>query len=490
MSRRKAAPDTLRDVPLEAAVIGSLLAHPGDGALHVGVGMRVPIFADPRHRTIAGAMLAAIEDDQQPDPATIRSRLSATEALEVEAGGPAYLLSLLDGAPRMPRPNLEAHYGRLADLARARQTVYALERHRTEAGKLIDQIAMQPGVASNGCLGHLRDTLNAEAATIEAPTSRLRAITADVLPQTIFPEQRPLLWRGDTPIFRAGHLAEVFAERGVGKTWFLMSLGLVAASPGAALGFHATEPCRVLHIDGEMASRDLQDRFVGLADRLRMVLPPTLTVIAADWQDGFLPRLDTDAGQAVVEPFVSEADFVILDNRSCLFDPEGEKDPTAWQPAQDWLLSLRRRGKGVMLGHHSNRQGGARGHSKPEDALNTLIKLTRPEDYSANEGARFVVSFEKSRGVFGDGAAPFEARLTDGGWHTESQDGCRFRDVRNRLVEYLRLTRAAGESPRSASQAIRAAGVKKADGLAAWADLLKRGQIGRSPDGFVALERP
>ena len=35
--------------------------------------------------------------------------------------------------------------------------------------------------------------------------------------------------------------------------------------------------------------------------------------------------------------FVDAADLVILDNRSCLFDPEGEKDASAWQPAQEWL---------------------------------------------------------------------------------------------------------------------------------------------------------
>jgi hypothetical protein len=55
----------------------------------------------------------------------------------------------------------------------------------------------------------------------------------------------------------------------------------------------------------------------------------------------------------------------------------------------------------VILNHHSNRQGGARGHSKAEDPMDLLIKLARPEGYSADEGARFLVTFEKSRGVYG-----------------------------------------------------------------------------------------
>lgn len=47
-----------------------------------------------------------------------------------------------------------------------------------------------------------------------------------------------------------------------------------------------------------------------------------------------------------------------------------------------------------------------------EDALDTVIALRRPEDYSPEEGARFEVHFEKLRNrVEGDGAVPFEARI-------------------------------------------------------------------------------
>ena len=68
----------------------------------------------------------------------------------------------------------------------------------------------------------------------------------------------------------------------------------------------------------------------------------------------------------------------------------------------------------MLIAHHANRMGGARGHSKAEDPMN-LIKLARPDDYS-DQGARFVVTFEKSRGVYGAAVAPFMARLTPDGW--------------------------------------------------------------------------
>src|SRR5205823_6107860 len=140
--------------------------------------------------------------------------------------------------------------------------------------------------------------------------------------------------------------------------------------------------------------------------------PSSLTIVAADWQEQFVPRLDTEEGQQAIEPFVEAADLVIIDNRSCSFDPESEKDPSAWQPAQDWLLSLRRRGKAVLLDHHANRLGGARGHSKPEDPMDLLLSLARPDDYRQDQGARFVVTFDKARGVHGAAVAPFLAHLT------------------------------------------------------------------------------
>ena len=45
-----------------------------------------------------------------------------------------------------------------------------------------------------------------------------------------------------------------------------------------------------------------------------------------------------------------------------------------------------------------------------------IASLKRPIDYDASQGARFEVHFTKSRGFFGEDAAPFEARLIDGRW--------------------------------------------------------------------------
>jgi putative DNA primase/helicase len=285
----------------------------------------------------------------------------------------------------------------------------------------------------------------------------------------------------------------VFAYRGYGKTWFLETLALVVAYGVEALGLRTPEPAHVLYVDGEMASEDVKQRFALLCEMLRvprqlgLLADRRLVVVGADWQEAYLPRLDTLEGQMAIEPFVKAADLIVLDNRSSLFDPEGEKDPTAWQPAQEWLLSLRRKGKTTLTAHHANRLGGARGLSKAEDVIDLNLKLSRPDDYSADQGARFLVEFDKARGVHGPAAAPFVAALKSEGWRVEgpkrADDGARVA-----LREYLRLAEAAQAPPKSANAALGRVKVNRNAGLAAWGAMLKAGEIEERKDGYYLRE--
>jgi putative DNA primase/helicase len=315
-----------------------------------------------------------------------------------------------------------------------------------------------------------------------ASRPKLAAYSLTQLSSYRFTPRRALLCRGGEAVFREGHLGQVSAKRGVGKTWFMHTLALVAASGVSALGFSAPEPSRVLIVDGEMASEEIQQRLLELCRWLSMPLDVALTVIASDWQDDFLPRVDSPDGQAALEPFVSAADLIILDNRSCLFDSEGEKDAAAWAAAQNYLLSLRRRGKGVLLAHHANRQGDSRGHSKPEDIYNLMLKLARPEGYTTEQGARFVIDFEKTRGVHGSAVSSFTAALTGDGWRVDDLETETDQTAR-KLREYLSLAHQANERPTSANAAISKAGVQRNKGLTAWADMLKRRELIKHPDG-------
>jgi hypothetical protein len=54
---------------------------------------------------------------------------------------------------------------------------------------------------------------------------------------------------------------------------------------------------------------------------------------------------------------------------------------------------------------------GAARNVPPQDVLDTVIGLRRPEDYQPQQGARFEVHVEKSRAHFRDAGRPFEASL-------------------------------------------------------------------------------
>jgi putative DNA primase/helicase len=146
-------------------------------------------------------------------------------------------------------------------------------------------------------------------------------------------------------------------------------------------------------------------------------LPPApdfFRLLSMDRQElGISLNLALPRCQALVEDELEGIDLMILDNISTLVNSGRENDAESWNEMQAWLLSLRRQGKTVLLIHHAGRGENARGTSKREDVLDTVIQLKHPEDYDAEDGARFEVHLTKARGVHGDDALPFEAKLEE-----------------------------------------------------------------------------
>lgn len=333
-------------------------------------------------------------------------------------------------------------------------------------------------------------TRYASRLTLDEAFSLAKGVTATTLGdllRTDIPSRVTLLARGKTPIIREGQLGQVYATRGVGKTWFNLTLALVMASGGSAMLYRSPMPSRVLYIDGEMAYEDLKSRCEQLKRLLNLdgSVDNNLVLIAADRQDEPLPLLDTAEGQTLVEPFVEWADVVILDNRSCLFDSEGEKDAKAWEPAGAWIASLRRRKKACLMVHHANRQGGARGHGKAEDPLDIVINLKVPDNYSATQGARFMVEFTKSRGIAGGNAVlPFTTALTDEGWVVEDTDG---RSSTAATIETRILNTVASGNYRTKTATLSKVTGKTRDKVTVWDELIADGYLTQSPDGVWAL---
>lgn len=216
------------------------------------------------------------------------------------------------------------------------------------------------------------------------------------------------------PWLRRQDLVMVHSYRGVGKTWFGLGLAVAVATGGEFLKWKARKPRRVLIVDGEMQADDLKGRGDIL---LHYVLPTPgekLRLITPDLQNDPIPCLSDRTGQELVERYLDKVDLLVLDNISSLFREGPENEAEGWQPAQDWLLKLRRQGIAVILMHHQGKKLIQRGTSKREDVLNTVIGLRRPNDYQAEQGARFEVRFEKYRGS-PDESSEFEAQFLTAG---------------------------------------------------------------------------
>jgi putative DNA primase/helicase len=237
------------------------------------------------------------------------------------------------------------------------------------------------------------------------------------------------------PILPERSLAMLYAPRGLGKTMLGLSIGLAVASGQPLLRWTAPRQRRVRYVDGEMPLVALQERLKTISIGLGGEVPNDgFRILAADNVEHGI-SLGTQEGQSALDPLLEGTDLLILDNLSTLCTSGSESASDAWVPMQNWLLSLRRRGVSALLVHHAGTNGRQQGTSRREDALDAVIALRRPDDYSAEQGARFEIHFEKLRNrVDGDGAVPFEASLEP--FVTDGREGIRWvaRDLKPPLL--------------------------------------------------------
>jgi putative DNA primase/helicase len=245
------------------------------------------------------------------------------------------------------------------------------------------------------------------------PTPALRVLEVRDFLRLELPPREMLL----DPVLPTKGLAMMFAPRGVGKTHTALSIAYAVASGTKLFRWSAPKPRKVLLIDGEMPAIALQERVAALVTASEAEPPEGyLRLIAADLHDEGLPDLVSEEGQAAFEAELGSAELggtelLVLDNLSSLCRSGRENEADSWQPVQDFLLRLRRRGITVLMIHHAGKGGQQRGTSRREDVLDTIISLRRPADYKPREGARFEVHVEKARGVTGEALDPFEALL-------------------------------------------------------------------------------
>ncbi len=207
----------------------------------------------------------------------------------------------------------------------------------------------------------------------------------------------------------------VFGPRGIGKTYFTLSLAVSLACGKPFLKWENTNTVGVLVVDGEMPLDQSRDR-------LKNLLPdkPAAPLLMLSHEHLYhLVERDLNLGepdmQAALTTYLdanSEIRVIILDNISCLMRNVREDKKDDWSlQILPFLMWLRRRGIAVILVHHAGKGGDQRGTSAREDQLDSVLKLERLSDADNTVGAQFAVRFTKHRGTYGDAVSDFEASL-------------------------------------------------------------------------------
>lgn len=213
----------------------------------------------------------------------------------------------------------------------------------------------------------------------------------------------------------------IAAPRGVGKSFFAMTMALVVSSGASFLGFRADKAYRVLYVDGEMNGRTLQDRFKLLSAGLEQdgvsLKPENLHIYGCDFQENAaMPDLANPNHWPAIDMAIQQmngVDLIILDNIFTLYNCPDENAASNWQAFNRWSIQQRVAGRSVLWIHHTGKDAdkGGRGSSAIETLLDASMLLKRPQGYTATQGAVISVEYTKNRSRAGDDVAKFAIRL-------------------------------------------------------------------------------
>lgn len=203
-----------------------------------------------------------------------------------------------------------------------------------------------------------------------------------------------------TPIVSDSSIILITGWRGVGKSWFAVSI-CDCITRGLPLGpWEAGISVSCLYLDGEMAAQDTQRRLLELNPRqeykqelfiycdayMNQMGFPKANLLSKEWQDYMKNLLE-----------VFKIKVFVIDNIASLAGGIDENAKKEWDPINTWLIELRFAGITSILLHHTNKDGSQRGTSAREDNIDLSIILKKPLNSGPENGADFIVSFSKSR---------------------------------------------------------------------------------------------
>ena len=202
------------------------------------------------------------------------------------------------------------------------------------------------------------------------------------------------------PWLKENSINMIYGWRGYGKTWLALGI-LDAVSDGKAFGpWECKASAPTLFLDGEMHPSDIQERIAQLnlnRDRKN----PLYIYSDAQANEHGLPRanLTNETWRTKMKSILlaRKIKLWVIDNLASVAGGIDENSKKDWDPVNQWLLELRFAGISTIMNHHTNKEGGQRGTSGREDNLDISISLKLPNDYTLEDGARFIAHFTKAR---------------------------------------------------------------------------------------------
>jgi putative DNA primase/helicase len=319
--------------------------------------------------------------------------------------------------------------------------------------------------------GYLRSTLRMEferyrdinAAPIpndwlfQTTRSQHQLITVNDFTHMELPKREMLL----APWMPEGSISMVFADRGIGKTFFCLSCAVALVNGETFINYDAPKPVPVLYLDGEMQATAMQKRLKLITRGMRTKAP--LILFTPDCQNltHHIPDIGTDQGRTEINEMIQTQDIkaVFIDNISSFVRTGNENEGDSWAPIQEWAVQLRKQGIAVVFIHHGNKEGKQRGSHKKEDVMDIVIQLKRPDDYiQGTDDTRIQISYTKSRHLEAGDVQDIEATLktTEGvlewGWVDGDNDFLKVVELLKSKVSYQEIGEDVGVSKSTVSR--------------------------------------
>lgn len=366
----------------EQAVLGGLLVDNPKWPLITDI-LDIHDFYQPQNQIIFKTIKVLASNQTPFDTVTVTDHLKDNGKLQ-EVGTEATLYELALNTPSTA--NIETY----AQIVKTKSTERAIANIVAEIQSDLENSSNASRAELTKKISKLLElSLHRESRKLYLPLALPLFLGKDIPPRKLIME----------PWLPEQGIAMIYAPRGIGKTYFALNISIAIATGQSLFDWQVPLAKRVLYLDGEMSAADMQARLKNILQTQQAEITENFSLLTPDLQDFGMPDLSTIEGQSFLNPIVEDFDLLVIDNLATLCRSGKENETEGWRPVQEWLLTLRRKGKTVILIHHAGKSGSQRGSSAKEDIIDTVISLRRPTQYEKErDGDAFELHFEKHRG--------------------------------------------------------------------------------------------